>query len=155
MDPKLFNFDNQDYHHSSKIDKKNVFGATMINFGIKLNNFGSIWLWNYLFGSKCHIPMFQGRVFFFGCFCHLPLVQLKTELALFPPPHTGLWTIGRWYISDKYGKFKKMPSKSRCLMVKNVHDRQWTVSNIFGPYLRDLLLKIWQIYKKCSNSFNF
>ena len=40
-------------------------------------------------------------------------------------------------------------------MVKNIHDSQWTVSNIFGPYLRDLPLKIWQIYKKCSNSVNF
>ena len=27
-------------------------------------------------------------------------------------------------------------------MVKNIHDRQGIVSNIFGPYLIDLLLKI-------------
>ena len=40
----------------------NVFGVTMITFAIKLNNFGSIWLWNDLFGLKCHIPMFQSPV---------------------------------------------------------------------------------------------
>ena len=34
----------------------------MIIFGIKLNNFGSIWLSNDLFGLKCHIPMFQSPV---------------------------------------------------------------------------------------------
>ena len=40
----------------------NIFGVTMITFAIKLNNFGSIWLWNDLFGLKCHIPMFQSPV---------------------------------------------------------------------------------------------
>ena len=40
-------------------------------------------------------------------------------------------------------------------MVKDIHDSRETVSNIFGPYLRDLLLKIWDIYEKCSNSVNF
>ena len=34
----------------------------MITFGIKLNNCGSIWLWNDIFGSKCNIPMFQSPV---------------------------------------------------------------------------------------------
>ena len=42
-----------------------------------------------------------------------------------------------------------------CLMVKDIHDRHGTISNIFGPYLRDLLLKIWEIYKKLSNSVSF
>ena len=42
-----------------------------------------------------------------------------------------------------------------CLMVKNIHDSYETVSNIFGPYFRDLLLNIWEIYEKCSNSVNF
>ena len=40
-------------------------------------------------------------------------------------------------------------------MVKDIQDSRETVSNLFGPYLRDLLMKIWQIYKKCSNSVNF
>ena len=40
-------------------------------------------------------------------------------------------------------------------MVKDIHDSRETVSNIFGSYLRDLLLKIWDIYEKCSNSVNF
>ena len=40
----------------------NVFGASMITCGIKLNNFGSILLWNDPFGSKCHIPMLQSPV---------------------------------------------------------------------------------------------
>ena len=31
-----------------------------------------------------------------------------------------------------------------CLMVENIHDSQWIVSDIFGPYLIDLL---WKIYK--------
>ena len=30
-----------------------------------------------------------------------------------------------------------------------------TVSNIFQPYLRYLLLKIWEIYYKCPKSVNF
>ena len=34
----------------------------MITFGIKLNNFGSIWVWNDPFGSKCHIPLCQSPV---------------------------------------------------------------------------------------------
>ena len=34
----------------------------MITLGIKLNNFGPIWLWNDLFGLKCHIPMLQSPV---------------------------------------------------------------------------------------------
>ena len=42
-----------------------------------------------------------------------------------------------------------------CMIVKDIHDSHETVSNIFGPYLRDLLLKILEIYKKCSNSVNF
>ena len=49
----------------------------------------------------------------------------------------------------------KMGSKSLLLMLKNIHDSHGTVSNSFGPYLRDLLLKIWEIYEKCSNSVNF
>ena len=48
-----------------------------------------------------------------------------------------------------------LDSKLLCLMVINIHDKQWTVSNIFGLYLIDLLLKILEIYKKCSNSVNF
>ena len=58
----------------------------------------------------------------------------------------------------------KMPSKLLCLMVKNIHDNQWTISNIFGPFLRDLLLEIreiceigqtWSVFKleKCSLFF--
>ena len=35
-------------------------------------------------------------------------------------------------------------------MVKDIHGSRETGSNIFGPYLRDLLLKI---YKKCSVNF--
>ena len=42
-----------------------------------------------------------------------------------------------------------------CTIVKDIHDSHETVSNIFGPYLRDLPLKIWEIYEKCSNSVNF
>ena len=32
-------------------------------------------------------------------------------------------------------------------MVKDIHDNHETVSNIFGPFLRDLLLKIREIYE--------
>ena len=39
-----------------------IVGVTMITFATKLNNFGSIWLWNYLHGLECHIPMFQSPV---------------------------------------------------------------------------------------------
>ena len=35
-------------------------------------------------------------------------------------------------------------------MIKNIADSQWTVSNIFGPFLIDLLLKIWEIYKQAE-----
>ena len=35
----------------------------MITFAVKLNNFGSSWFWNDLFGSKCHIPMFKSPEF--------------------------------------------------------------------------------------------
>ena len=41
------------------------------------------------------------------------------------------------------------------LMLKNILDSHGTVSNSFGSYLTDLLLKIWEIYEKCSNSVNF
>ena len=41
------------------------------------------------------------------------------------------------------------------MIVKDIHDSHDTVSNIFGPYLRDLLFEIWEIYEKCSNSVNF
>ena len=40
----------------------NVFGATMMILSINLNGFWFTWLWNDLFGSKCHIPMFQSPV---------------------------------------------------------------------------------------------
>ena len=35
-----------------------------------------------------------------------------------------------------------MRSKLLCLIVKNIYDSHETVSNSFGPYLRDLLLNI-------------
>ena len=40
-------------------------------------------------------------------------------------------------------------------MLNNTQDRSDTVSYIFHPYLRDLLLKFGEIYWKCSNSVNF
>ena len=40
-------------------------------------------------------------------------------------------------------------------MGKSIHDSTVTVWNIYIPYLRDFRLKIWEIYKKCSNSLNF
>ena len=40
-------------------------------------------------------------------------------------------------------------------MLNNTHDRCDTVSNIFLPYFRDLLMKFWEIYQKCFNSVNF
>ena len=40
-------------------------------------------------------------------------------------------------------------------MLNNTHDICDTISNIFCPYLRDLRLKFWEIYYKCSNSVNF
>ena len=42
-----------------------------------------------------------------------------------------------------------------CLMVKYIHDSHGTVSNSFGPFLRDLQLKIEEIYEKCSNLVSF
>ena len=41
-----------------------------------------------------------------------------------------------------------MGLKFVCLMVRNIKDSHGSISNIFSPYLRDLLLKIIQIYKK-------
>ena len=49
----------------------------------------------------------------------------------------------------------KMGSNLLCLMGKSIHDSTVTVWNIYIPYLRDFRLKIWEIYKKCSNSLNF
>ena len=46
----------------------------------------------------------------------------------------------------------KMDWRLLCLMVKNIHDSYGTVSNSFGPFLRDLLLKIEE---EGSNSVNF
>ena len=40
-------------------------------------------------------------------------------------------------------------------MLKDIHDSHGTVSNLFCQYLSDLQLKIWEIYKKCSNSVKF
>ena len=40
-------------------------------------------------------------------------------------------------------------------MFKDIHDSHEAVSNIFGPYLRDLLMKIKEIYEKCSYSVSF
>ena len=48
-----------------------------------------------------------------------------------------------------------MGSKLLCLMVRKINDSHGTVSNIFSPYLRDFLLKIWEIYEKWSNSGQF
>ena len=48
-----------------------------------------------------------------------------------------------------------MGEKLLCLMGKDIQDSRETVSNLFGPYLIDLLLKIWDIYEKCSKSVNF
>ena len=39
-------------------------------------------------------------------------------------------------------------------MVKDIENSYGMVSNILGPYLKDLPLKVWEIYKKCSNSVN-
>ena len=60
--------------------------------------------------------------------------------SVLPPLPTGIWSIGRWYLSHKYGKLKnwKMSSKLLCLMVKNIHDCHGTVSNSFGH--------TWEIY---------
>ena len=44
------------------INLLNVFGVTVMILSIRLTDFGSIWLWNYVFGSKCNIPMFQSPV---------------------------------------------------------------------------------------------
>ena len=41
------------------------------------------------------------------------------------------------------------------MMDKGIYDSYETVSNIFGPHLSDLLMKIWEIYEKCSNSVSF
>ena len=60
-----------------------------------------------------------------------------------PPPHWAL-NIERWYLrKDKYGKLKKNTLKVTMFDSKNIPDSQWPVSNIFGLYLRDLLLKIF------------
>ena len=40
-------------------------------------------------------------------------------------------------------------------MVSNIYDSHGSVSNIFSLFLRYLLLKIWEIYEKYSNSVNF
>ena len=104
-------------------------------------------------------PLFK----YFSLFpCNLQNVIVYQEMnntsdMATPTPYAPHWALDHrevileWWI----WKIEKMPSKSLCLMVKNIHDSQWTVSNSFGPYLRDLLSKIWQIYRKCSNSVNF
>ena len=43
-----------------------------------------------------------------------------------------------------------MDSIFLCLMAKNIYDSNETVSNIFNPFLRDLLSKISEICEKCS-----
>ena len=51
--------------------------------------------------------------------------------------HTGLWSIGRWYLVTKRENLK-MASKLLCLMGKNIYNSKWTVST--------LLVRIWEIY---------
>ena len=41
-----------------------------------------------------------------------------------------------------------MGSKLLCFMVRNIHKSHVTVANSLNPYLRDLLLKIWEISAK-------
>ena len=40
-----------------------------------------------------------------------------------------------------------MGSKLLCVMVKSMNDSHGTVINSFGPFFKDLLLKISEIYK--------
>ena len=58
-------------------------------------------------------------------------------------------------LKSLYNQNLKIGSKLLRLVVKQIHASRGTVSNIFSPYLRDLLLKILDIYGKCSNSVNF
>ena len=53
--------------------------------------------------------------------------------------HTGLWSIGRWYLSQIYEKFKR-GSKFLCLMDKHICCMYGTILYISSSYLRDLLL---------------
>ena len=82
----------------------NLFGATLMILSIKLNNFGSTWLWNDLFGSKCHIPMFQSPVWgggvrienlvFFRFFKEKP----KTWKCLFGALKDKKWKLQGWIL---------------------------------------------------------
>ena len=113
------------------------------------------------------LQIFQFRKKFYQGVCLAPTCKvkhqtLKNHHELSVTSGAGLGggkgTPGPWAQAgdtSHKGKLKKIASKLLCLMVKNIHDNQWTVSNIFGPYLRDLPLKIWQLNKKCSNSVNF
>ena len=47
---------------NQNINLLNVFGVTVMILSIRLKDFGSIWLLNYIFGSKCNTPMFLSSV---------------------------------------------------------------------------------------------
>ena len=56
----------------------------------------------------------------------------------------------KWYFTDLKAIFTWIR-----ILIFYISNSEWTVSNIFGLFLIDLLLKIWEIYKKCSNPVSF
>ena len=58
------------------------------------------------------------------------------------------------YSTQKYGKFKKKVTNSY-VWHTDIYGSDETVPNIFGPYLRNFVLKIWGINKKLFNFVNF
>ena len=60
-----------------------------------------------------------------------------------PPPPPGAYRV------------KNGVESFLCIMVKDINDSPGTVLNTFGPYLRDLLLKIWENIKNALTQWIF
>ena len=118
----------------------NLFGATLMILSIKLNNFGSILLWNDLFGLKCHIPMFQSPV------CPPPSSQASAALAFYQRPPTH-WALKHWYVTllPKLVILDANGPKIIQFDTQNHHSGPRNVSKIYLLDLRDFPWKFWEI----------
>ena len=136
----------------------------MIPFGIKMNNFGFILLWNDLFGSKCHIPMIKSPVCGGGwrilCeihFCKKNCVWVSVTLSLFwnylhklnhhLPTHPILIFFDWldicqtliWYFQTFNLHMSKCPNLS---ISKGESDPTLSIQTILCPYHLDLLVRL-------------
>ena len=91
---------------SKKISQIQKFGATLMILSIKLNDSGSIWLWNNLFGLKCHIPLLQ--------------IPVSPHLICFPMLSTPLIE-GVIKLKDLFGRVDGSPKNSAILGTPGGH----------------------------------